>query len=256
MKKTALIVIAIALLISACKSEIINTDDFVVTPIPTLQPLSNQPEVTDDLTNILRKEMEWGLEIEPYVATELDNGELDEILNLYLLSSGIFDRTTITLKSGETLEVDIVYAYQLTHARSVLVIPIAVGVETEDGRYTYFAENYILTAAINKATNIDPEVLSRVTRSEALKDAGTRLLAGRVFVLFNSHPADRNSIDWVNCPNDYYVGMTGEYCQAGLETDRGYTNLIVQRAATSLPDGWLLIGWFFSELSEICIIDF
>ncbi len=250
MRKYTWIIVAIVTLLSACQPEPLQTEDFVVTPAPTLPTLSNRPAVTAELTDILRGEIAWTLDVDSYTAVEFDNGEVEELLKLYLVSAGVFDTAEITLANGEKLKFDLVYAYQLNHAREVLTIPLVMGMETADGRYTYFSDSYIYSATFDPA-EFDPGVLTRISRADALRDAEMRLPAGALFVVSIAHLSDRNHIDWQACPHAFYVDMSGEFCQAGSEIDQGYASLMIQRAATSLPDGWMLVGWFFSETTDI-----
>jgi len=254
MKKTALIVIAIALLISACKSKTIDTDDFVVTPISTIQPLSNQPEVTDDLISIIEAEMGWTLDIDPYEEGESETGEKLSVVTIYLVSSGVFDTATLSLEDGGIVQVDIVYAYQFNHAHSVIVIPVAIGMETEDGHYTYFSDGYVLSSAVDLSAP-DTGVLTRVSRQKAIQDALLRLGTGTKFRVSVLGFANRTSINWSDCPSEFYIGTPVDVCRAGEQIDRGYSNLVIMKAATSLPNGWMMIGWHFYELPNLGIID-
>ena len=247
MKKTFWIMIAIALLITACKSEPLQTEDFIVTPVPTQQPLANRPEVTDGITAILREELAWTLEDNAYVATELDDGTVNDILALYLVSSGVFETAEVKLDSGETLQFDLVYTYQINHARQVVVVPYAIGMATADGAYTYFSDPYVADLVANRSKGI--------TRTEALNEAKASLLPGKVFVIGISHLTDHRKVDWSHCPDDYYARLDGQYCKAAQQIDYGNLNLVVQRAATKLPEDWFLIGWFFNTSPDFETID-
>jgi hypothetical protein len=247
MKKLIWIVIAIVLLITACKPETVQSDDFVVTPVPTRPALANRPVVTDEITANLRENLAGTLEIDSYVATDMGDGTVDDILSLYLVSTGIFETTKLQLDNGEILKFDIVYAYQLNHARQVIVVPVAVGMESEDGDYVYFSDSYIYNLVTNASDSI--------TRFEALNDAEKNLPAGRVFVVSISHLTKNRKVDWSHCPDDYYVMLDGKYCQVAAQIDYGNMNLVAQRAATHLPDDWFLVGWFFNTSPDLGMLD-
>ena len=235
MKKTALIIIAIALLISACKSETINTDDFVVTPVPALQPLRNQPDITDSLTEIMRDKAGWGKGNAVYNEVEL-NGETFSFLKVYLVSSGVFDTVEITLDSGDLLQADVVYAYQLNLAQQVIVVPVVIGAQIKGGNYTYYADTYDGTPP---------------SRDVAQLDAKERLAEGAVFIVVarntdECYSITRNSLVWEE------DGST--FCRAGAQLDRGYIQLVVMQAATSLPDSWMMMGWHFMEIPDLGVV--
>jgi len=252
MKKTLLacfFLTLIAALASACKSDEIQTEDLIVTPSPTQQPLAKRPDVTDEIIAVMRDGIEWSLTNEylaPYQVVTLDDGEtVVEFIQLHLVSSGIFDQTTVTLDDGSTYSLDVIYVYQLNHARGVIAIPLVIGFEDSSGVYTYFSNRYVTESGA-----ADLSVLTRLGREDALQDARARLPKGEVLYTSAGNVLDRNSLDWENCPSERTVNFPGTYCQIAAETDRGYTDLVIQRAATALPDDWVMIGWFFSETPE------
>jgi len=252
----AILILALAMALSACRSDEIQTEDFVVTPVPTQQPLANRPEVTGGIVTAMRENTEWALtgeHFQPYQAVTLDDGEtVVEFLTLYLVSSGIFDQTTITLEDGSTYRMDAVYAYQLNHARGVIAIPLVIGFEDENGGYTYFANNYVSDNLIDGKADL--LVLTRLTADEARQDAAARLPAGTVVSLTANNVLGQNSLDWENCLSKRASEFPSTYCHIAAQIDRGYTDTIINRAATRLPDDWVMVGWFFSERPEYGIV--
>ena len=246
---TIILILVASVFLPACKANEIQTEDFVVTPVSTQQPLRNRPEVTDEIVTAMRENMEWTLtddHFKPYQTVTLDDGKTIEFISLYLVSSGIFDATTVTLDDGSVYYLDILYAYQLNYARGVIVIPLVVGFGDEAGGYTYFSEQYIYGNSLGEQA--DPIVLTQLSPNEAIQqDAIPRLPKGTILSVHLINVFDRNSPDWKNCPVGFYASLPNTYCQIAAQTDYGYTSTIINRAATSLPDEWVMVGWFFSE---------
>ena len=64
-------------LLSACNAKPVQTDEMFVAPAPALESLSNQPEVTDELTAAIREALEGTLKFDPYTETALDFMEIE-----------------------------------------------------------------------------------------------------------------------------------------------------------------------------------
>ena len=147
-------------------------------------------EIDQSTADSIRQSMGLFLRSNPY--TEYETGSQ---LLLYLVSSGEFDQAEIVLASGETYQVDVLYAYTLMTSQRVLVAPILVGLLLPDGRYVYFSEKYSIRSRITASPQRDTD------RQTALADAQMRLPRGRIFRVLAYGMVSRQGLDWKKCPS-------------------------------------------------------
>jgi hypothetical protein len=234
-KLAVLILIALTLLI-ACQGQ---STPSVIMPVvePSITGLS-APGVDQLTADAIRQRMALFLKSNPF--TEYEAGSQ---LLLYLVSSGEFDQSEITLTSGETYQADVLYAYSLMDSQRVLVTPVLVGLILPYSRYNYFSEKYSFETEGSVTT-------TSANRETALADAQARLPRGRIFRLLAYGMATRQGLDWEKCPSVSFYPP--EICPLGELIEQLYPNqtkTFVLRLADELPSNWLLIGWVFQEFA-------
>lgn len=223
--------------LAACQSQPISG------PLPpTVEPSISgleTGEVDQATADSIRSHMGPFLKSNPY--TEFESG--NQLLQ-YLVSSGEFDQAEITLTSGETCQVDVLYAYALMESQRVLVAPVLVGLLLPDERYVYFSENFAFKSGA-VITTMDTD------RQTALADAQERLPRGRIFRLLVYGMATRQGLDWKKCPSISFYPT--EICPVGELVEKltpHQTRAFVLRLADGFPPNWLLIGWVFQEFAS------
>lgn len=235
--KLILPILIILILLAACQGESTPT----ATP-PVIEPTITGlavPEIDQPTADAIRQNMALFLKSNPY--TEYEAGSQ---LLLYLVSSGKFGQAKITLASGGTYQVDVVYAYTLMSSQRVLVAPVLVGMTLPDGRYAYFSEKYSFETEETVTTTI-------ADRETALADAQERLPRGRIFRLLAYGMATRQGLDWEKCPSVSFYPP--EICPVGLLVERLFpsqTKTFVLRLADEFSPNWLLAGWVFQEFAS------
>ena len=196
------------------------------------------PEIDQATADAIRQNIAMFLKSNPYTEFEAGNQLL-----LYLVSSGEFGQAEITLGSGETYQVDVLYAYALMSSQRVLVAPVVVGLTLPDGRYAYFSEKYSFeTEESVTSTSAD--------RKTAQADAQARLPRGRIFRLLAYGMATRQGLDWEKCPSVSFYPL--EICPVGALVEQLFPNqtqTFVLRLADGFLPNWLLAGWVFQEFA-------
>ena len=183
---TIIILIVIAFMTS-CQSQTTpsNTPSVVKPSISGLTTL----EIDEPAADSIRQHISPFLESNAYTEYEAGNQLL-----LYVVSSGEFDQAEITLSSGETYQVDVLYAYALMNSKRVLIVPVLFGLDLPDGHYAYFSEKYALESGVSVTT-------TSTDRETALANARVRLPRGRIFRLLAYGMATRDGLDWKKCPS-------------------------------------------------------
>ncbi len=229
-------------LLAACLKE---SEPTAALPViePSITGLA-APEIDRTSVDAIRQNLVPYLKSNPYTEYEAGNQLL-----LYLVSSGEFDQVEITLGSGETYQVDVLYAYALMSSQRVLVVPVVVGLTLPDNRYAYFSEKYSFETNGGVTT-------TTTDRETALADAGASKLAhgrlprGRIFRLLAYGMATRQGLDWQKCPSISLYPP--EICPVGALVEQlspNQTKTFVLRLADEFSPNWLLVGWVFQEFS-------
>ncbi|NUM48454.1 MAG: hypothetical protein HUU38_27425 [Anaerolineales bacterium] len=259
MKKTLLLLITLLVLSgTAWFLYQRNSPEAVNALVPTPEPISDlfpeRPPVSDEIAAKVQEALAWTLNTQPFEEISLIDETSFSWLTMYLISSGEFETTEITLEKGEKLWVDVVYAYFLNQAKEVFLIPLVIGVQTETGLYAYLSDSY-LNEQGGKVS-----VSTALNREAALQDAQKRLSAGvqiRITAYQSVHPTE---IIWEECP-DYMVDfrqLPAQICDVGQILEQkhpGYLTLLIARAVNGIPTDWMLIGWFSFE-PEVDAISF
>lgn len=259
MKKTLLLLITIFVLAGmAWFLYQRNSPEEVNALMPTPGPLSDlfpeRPPVSEDIAAKVQEALAWTLNTQPFEEISLIDETSFSWLTLYLISSGEFDATEITLEDGEKLWVDVVYAYYLNQAREVFLLPLVIGVHTEAGEYAYLSDSYLNEQGGKVG------VSTVLTREAALRDAHKRLSAGVQIRLTAYQSVRPTEIIWEECP-EYIVEfrqLPAQICEAGQIFEQkhpGYLTLLIARSVNDIPADWMLIGWFFFE-PEVAAISF
>lgn len=259
MKKTLLLLITIFVLAGmAWFLYLRNSPEAENAYVPTPGPISDlfpeRPPVSEDIAAKVQEALAWTLNTQPFEEISLIDETSFSWLTLYLISSGEFDATEITLEDGEKLWVDVVYAYYLNQAREVFLLPLVIGVQTEAGEYAYLSDSYLN----EKGGKV--EVSTALSRETAMQDAQQRLSAG-VQIRITAYQSVRpTEILWDACP-DYIVEfrqLLAQICEAGQIFEQkhpGYLTLLIARSVNNIPTDWMLIGWFAFE-PEVDAISF
>lgn len=251
MKKTLLLLITTFVLLgTAWFLHQRKSPEIVTALVPTPDSISDlfpeRPSVTEDTAAKIREALAWTLNAQPYEEYASTDETSFSWLTMYLISSGVFDATEITLKKGEKLSVDVVYAYYLNQAREVFLIPLVIGAQTETGLYAYLSDSYL------NEQGGDVGVSTVLSREAALQDAQQRLLPGVQIRLTAYQSVTPSEILWEACPA-YLVSfrqLPQQICEAGQtleETHPGFVTLLLAHALNEVPANWLLIGWFSYE---------
>lgn len=259
MKKTLLLLITLLVLSGiAWFLHQRNSPEAVNALVPTPEPISDlfpeQPPVSDEITAKVQEALAWTLNSQPYEEYSSTGETSFSWLTMYLISSGEFETTEITLEEGEKLWVDVVYAYFLNQAREAFLVPLAIGVQTETGLYAYLSDSY-LNEQGGKVS-----VSTALTREAALQDAHKRLSAGVQIRITTYESVNPTEIIWEECP-EYIVEfrqLPPQICEAGQIFEQkhpGYLTLLIARAVNDIPTDWMLIGWFSFE-PEVDAISF
>lgn len=234
--KSIFILGILILVLSGCKNQAQPT-----TPPPkneiTITGLNN-PKVTAGTRDAIRQNMALFLKTSPY--TEFEAGAQ---LVFYLVSSGEFGQTNISLSNGNSYLADVLYAYSLMSNQRVMIIPVVVGMSLTNGQYAYFSEKY----AFDQTGGV---VSTSTDQESALADARQRLPRGRIFRLIAYGMVSPQELLWDQCKDKSF--MPEDVCQVGEAVEQlnlGVTKLFLLRTADNFPEDWLLVGWVFQEFT-------
>lgn len=235
-RKLFLLILISLVLMVACQEQPTPTP-----VLPTVEPSITGlvvPDIDQSTADAIRQNMAMFLHSNPY--TEFDAGNQ---LLLYLASTGEFGQTEITLSSGETYQIDVLYAYALMSSQRVLIAPVMVGMTLPDGRYAYFSEKFSFETEESVTT-------TSADRETALADAQARLPRGRIFRLLTYGMATRQGLDWEKCSSISFYPP--EICTVGALVEQLFPNqtkTFVLRLADEFSPNWLLAGWVFQEFA-------
>ncbi|NUM43392.1 MAG: hypothetical protein HUU38_01710 [Anaerolineales bacterium] len=220
-------------------------------PLPPATPESatlfaKAPEVTDALAATLRAQLRPTWDYATYQEYDtVDNRQIGE-WSTFLVSSGVFDTAEMPLPTGETVAVDVVYAYQTAPTGKTLTLPVAVGLQTEEA-YVYFSP-YAAYARMSG----DELSFTTLTRAEALADAQSRLPEGQLFTLTLAEYVTATGFVWADCPAfAARMQIPGAYCTLGEQLDAQHpqqTRYLTMRILTDVPPTWLVFGFWFFEM--------
>mgnify|MGYP000992420279 CR=1 FL=1 len=160
-----------------------------------------------------------------------------------VLSTGKFETREITLPSGNSLLVDILWAYTLTPDTDLIEVPVVIGFPLEEGKYF-------------RAENIPIEFNDRsLPREEHLARVREGLPAGTYFSLINYPDAvtPMRDFDWDACKagtvtDKYNVIQHPFPCELAEWMDSQYPGVLQSFAEGELdavPEGWLVLGFLF-----------
>lgn len=241
-----LFVVSLTLLLQSCQGKATPTPFPTATPeITDLFPTRPTPADPEALRAALRPTWAYAA----YQAYDTFDGRHIGEWRTYLVSSGIFDRVELTLSTGATVQVDVVFAYQTAQTSAVLTLPVVLGMQTGD-TYVYFSP-----AAAYADETPGNFSFTKLTRADALTDAQTRLPTGQLFSLTLAEYVTREGFVWTDCPAlATRMDIPAAYCTLGQDLDTLYplqARFLTMRALTDVPPTWLVFGfWFYEETPD------
>lgn len=241
----ALLMVSLMLALQSCQAK--------TTPTPYLTPT---PEVTDlfpdrptlDVTQTatIREQLRPTWNYANYQEYDTFDGRHIGEWSTFLVSSGIFEQAEITLSTGETFQLDVVFAYQTTQTNATITLPVVIGLLTEDS-YLYFSPYAAYAGNIPGAYSF-----TQLSRADALTDAQIRLAEGRVFSLSIAEYVNRKGFLWADCPAyAERMSLPAAYCTVGENLDTVFplqARLLAMRSLSEVPLTWLVFGFWFYEM--------
>ena len=163
-----------------------------------------------------------------------------------LVSTGITETVSFPLEN-QTIQVDYLWAYDRTNSGVLTRLPVVFGLGYPDGSYEYFSDTLFFARQFEGLG-------TAISRTEALQDLQARLPRGRIFSLTFYQAVMPEKVIWKQCPETMKIReISGNVCALGEWMDQQYPEALrsfIKRTEKTIPQGWLLAGWYFAEANE------
>lgn len=237
-----LLAVSLTLLLQSCQGQA------TPTPFPTATPelaalFPTRPNPTDP--EVVRTALSATWNDANYQEYDTFDGRHIGEWSTFLVSSGQFAQVQSTLSTGETVQVDVVFAYQIAQTQAILTLPVVIGMQTGE-TYLYFSPEAAYAGEAPGAFSF-----TKHTRAAALADAQTRLPEGQVFSLTLAEYVNREEFIWTDCPAfAERMAIPATYCTLGQDLDTLYplqARFLTMRTLTDVSPAWFVFGFWFYE---------
>ena len=239
------LVVSLTLALQSCQANTTPTPYMTTTP-EEIDLFPNRPTLNETEAATIREQLRPTWTYANYQEYDTFDGRHIGEWSTFLVSSGIFEKAEIPLSTGETVQVDVVFAYQTTQTHATVTLPFVIGLQTED-TYLYFSPYAAYAGEVPGGFSF-----TQLSRTDALADAHIRLAEGRVFALSLAEYVNREGFLWSDCPAyAERMALPAAYCTLGEDLDTVFplqTRFLAMRSLNDLPPTWLVFGFWFYEM--------